>query len=86
MKKLLFIVIFFPLTVWTQSFTASVDENPVAENQQFQVSFTFSGKDMNGIDNFKAPSFSNFLLLSGPNQSTSIQFINGTQSASISYR
>ena len=85
MKKLLFIVIFFPLTVWTQSFTASVDENPVAENQQFQVSFTFSGKDMNGIDNFKAPSFSNFLLLSGPNQSTSIQFINGTQSASISY-
>ena len=86
MKKLLFIIILLlPLTLQGQSFTASVNENPVAENQQFQVTFTFSGKDINGLDNFKPPAFGKFLVLSGPNQSTSIQFINGAQSASISY-
>jgi len=86
MKKLLFIVfLYLPFTLEAQSFTASVDANPIADNQQFQVSFTFSGKDFNGLDNFKPPSFSNFLTLSGPNQSSSIQFINGVQSSSISY-
>jgi len=86
MKKLLFIVfLYLPFSLEAQSFTASVDANPIADNQQFQVSFTFSGKDFNGLDNFKPPSFSNFLTLSGPNQSSSIQFINGVQSSSISY-
>ena len=70
---------------FSQSFTASVSNNPVGLQDRFQITFTFSGNDINNIKNFSAPTFNNFLTLSGPNQSTSIQFINGAQSASISF-
>jgi len=74
----------FPLT-HAQEFTASVNETTVADNERFQVSFTFSGKSINNLSKFTPPAFENFMLLSGPNQSTSIQIINGAQSASLSY-
>ena len=86
MKKLLIILfLLLPLHIFAQKFTSSVDETTVADNQHFEVSFTFSGKNINGTRNFKPPKFSNFLVLSGPNQSTSIQIINGVQSGSLSY-
>ncbi|MGB5894992.1 MAG: BatD family protein [Ignavibacteriaceae bacterium] len=86
MKKLLIILfLFLPLHILAQSFVASVDQTTVADNQHFEVSFTFSGKNINGARNFKPPTFTNFLVLSGPNQSTSIQIINGVQSGSLSY-
>jgi len=86
MKKLLIILfLFLPLHIFAQSFVASVGQTTVEDNQHFEVSFTFSGKDIKGVRNFKPPAFSNFLVLSGPNQSTSIQIINGVQSASLSY-
>ncbi len=86
MKKLLIILfLFLPAHIFAQSFVASVAQTTVGENQHFEVSFTFSGKNINGVKNFKPPTFSNFLVLSGPNQSTSIQIINGVQSASLSY-
>jgi hypothetical protein len=86
MKKLLIILFFFlPLHIFAQKFVSSVDETTVADNQHFEVSFTFSGKNINGTRNFKPPKFRNFLVLSGPNQSTSIQIINGVQSGSLSY-
>ncbi len=86
MKKLLIILfLFLPAHIFAQSFVASVTQTTVGENQHFEVSFTFSGKNINGVKNFKPPTFSNFLVLSGPNQSTSIQIINGVQSASLSY-
>ena len=86
MKKivLLFFLLLQPL-IYSQSFTASTDETTVGDNQHFQVSFTFEGKDINGLKNFKPPAFENFMILSGPNQSTSIQIINGVQSGSLSY-
>jgi hypothetical protein len=68
-----------------QEFTASVDETTVADNERFQVSFTFSGKSINNLSKFTPPAFENFMILSGPNQSTSIQIINGAQSASLTY-
>jgi len=70
---------------FAQEFTASVKETTVADNERFQVSFTFSGKSINNLSKFTPPSFENFLILSGPNQSTSIQIINGAQSASLTY-
>ncbi len=73
------------LTVFAQSFTASVNNNKVGVNDRFEVSFTFSGKDVNALRNFNPPDFSNFLTLSGPNQSTSMQIINGVLSASRTY-
>jgi len=86
MKKLIIILfLFLPFQIFSQSFDASVGQTTVAENQHFEVSFTFSGKNINGVKNFKPPKFKNFLVLSGPNQSTSIQIINGDQSASLSY-
>ncbi len=86
MKKLFIIaLLILPFEIFPQSFTASVDETTVSVNDRFTVSFTFSGKDINGLKNFKPPAFRNFYVFSGPNQSTSIQFINGRQSASITY-
>jgi hypothetical protein len=70
---------------FAQEFTASVNQTTVADNERFQVSFTFSGSSINNLSKFTPPAFENFLILSGPNQSTSIQIINGAQSASLSY-
>lgn len=70
---------------YAQEFTASVNETTVADNERFQVTFTFSGKSINNLAKISPPSFENFMILSGPNQSTSIQIINGAQSASLSY-
>jgi hypothetical protein len=70
---------------FAQEFTASVNDNTVADNERFQVTFTFSGNSINNLSKFTPPAFNNFLILSGPNQSTSIQIINGAQSASLSY-
>ena len=71
--------------VSAQTFTASANDATVALNQQFQVSFTFAGQNVNGLSNFKAPDFKGFMVLSGPNQSTSMQFINGAVSGSATY-
>ncbi len=71
--------------IFAQEFTASVNETTVADNERFQVSFTFSGSSINNLSKFSPPAFENFIILSGPNQSTSIQIINGAQSASLTY-
>lgn len=87
MKKfflIIFLIVNFQL-LNAQSFTASVDKNPVAENERFEVSFSFEGSDINSIRNFSPPSFQNFRILSGPNQSTSMQIINGVVSASRTF-
>ncbi|MEE9448944.1 MAG: BatD family protein, partial [Ignavibacteriaceae bacterium] len=84
-KKIFAIIFFLPVFLFAQKFTASVNETTVADNERFQVSFIFSGKSINDLKNFKPPSFSNFLILSGPNQSTSIQIINGVQTASLTH-
>ena len=79
-----FLLLFLQVS-YSQEFTASVNETTVADNERFQVMFTFSGSSINNLSEFSPPSFSNFLILSGPNQSTSIQIINGAQSASLTY-
>ncbi|HVN47843.1 MAG TPA: BatD family protein [Bacteroidota bacterium] len=69
----------------TGSFTVSVDPNHVGVHEQFQVTFTFSGGDVNGVSNFKAPNFGSLIVMSGPSQSTSMQIVNGSISGSVSY-
>jgi hypothetical protein len=64
-----------------QNFSASVNRNPVGSNEQFQLSYTLSGSGTN----FRPPSLSDFMVLSGPNQSTSMQFINGAMSQSVTF-
>jgi hypothetical protein len=86
MIKILFTYFFlFSALLFAQEFTVSVDETTVSDNNPFQVSFTFSGSSINNLSKFSPPSFENFMILSGPNQSTSIQIINGAQSASLTY-
>jgi hypothetical protein len=87
MKKLftLFFFSFFIQYQFAQTFTASVDKNPVEQNDRFEVSFTFEGSDINSIRNFIPPSFNDFKILAGPNQSTSMQIINGAVSASRTF-
>ena len=62
-----------------QKFTAAVSKNRVAAGEVFQLDFSInaSGK------NFTPPSFGDFSVYSGPNQSTSMQIVNGSMSQSI---
>ncbi|MGI8892234.1 MAG: BatD family protein [Bacteroidia bacterium] len=68
-------------TAQDPAFTASVNNNPVSVGQQFQLSFRIEGSGKN----FQPPSLSDFQVLSGPNQSTSKQYINGNKSQSLTY-
>jgi len=67
------------------TFVASADRTTVGTGEQFEVAFTVSASDVNGAKNFKAPAFTPFVVLSGPNQSTNMQFINGQLSGSVSF-
>lgn len=62
-------------------FTASASQTTVATGQQFQIQFTLNA---NG-GGFTPPDLSNFRVLGGPNQSTSMSFINGSMSAQQSF-
>lgn len=62
------------------TFEASA-KSTVSVGERFQVSFTLN----NNGSSFKAPLFAGFDILSGPNQSTSMQFINGNMSQSLTY-
>jgi hypothetical protein len=62
------------------TFEASA-KSTVSVGERFQVSFALNN---NGAS-FKAPPFAGFDILSGPNQSTSMQFVNGAMSQSLTY-
>ena len=73
---------FFPFLSFGQSFKASAPSQ-VQLGQQFQITFTLD--DDGG--NFEAPDLSKFRILGGPNRSSSMSWVNGnmTQSLSLSY-
>jgi hypothetical protein len=85
MKKIIFFILVIARFVYSQSFTASVDNTTVSEGEPFEVSFTFQGSDINSLTNFVAPNFGGLKPISGPNHSTSMQIINGNVSASRSF-
>lgn len=64
------------------SFTATVDKKKLSANSTLQITFTLTNADGK---NFTPPSFSDFSVLSGPNQSTNMQYINGSMSRSVSF-
>lgn len=86
MKKIIFILTFIiSLTnvSFAQKLTAQASKTRVAVGEQFQISFTIN----TSCNNFQAPSLVNFDVYSGPNQSSSMTFVNGSmnQSVSLSY-
>ncbi len=84
-KIFLLLFLLYGSIILPQSFTASIDNNKVGINDRFQVSFTFTGTDINGVKNYSSPPFQHFLVLSGPNQSTNMEIINSTVSASRTF-
>ena len=65
------------------SFTASVDNTRISLGEQFEITFSLGGTSAGS--NFQPPPFNDFLVVGGPNQSTSMQFINGSVSSSVSW-
>lgn len=80
---LILLLVAAPAAAQDVSFTASVDRNRVEMGDQIELTFALNGG--NGGSNFRAPGLNDFLVLSGPNQSTNMQFINGSVSSSVTY-
>ena len=68
-------------SLFAQHFTASVSKATVGTGEQFEVSFSIDAN----ASGFEAPAFSGFDIYSGPNESTSVQFINGNVSQSVTF-
>ena len=66
-------------------FEAAVERNVVGLGEQFTLSFTLSNGGMGGGKNIQLPDLSQFHILAGPNQSSSMQFVNGAVSSSVTY-
>lgn len=77
---LFMLISLFSLQSFAQKFTAQTSKNRVSVGEVFQIAFTIN----TSASNFKAPSLSDFDVYSGPNQSTSMQIVNGSMSQSIS--
>jgi hypothetical protein len=73
----------FPTRLFAQTFSASVDKSTVAVGEQFTLTLDVDGAT--GVSNLKLPEMPNFMVLSGPNQSTNMQWVNGQVSQSISF-
>lgn len=63
------------------TFTAASSHSAVKTGDRFKIQFSTNAE----ISNFKAPNLSKFRVLSGPNQSTQMSWVNGKTSSSISY-
>ncbi len=63
--------------------SATVNKNKVAVTERFQLTITLSNGG--NIKDYKAPSMSDFMILGGPNQSSSYSSFNGQVSQSVSY-
>lgn len=84
MKKLIGILIGVIALVnvsLAQKLTAQASRTKVAVGETFQISYSLNS---NG-NNFKPPALNEFDVYSGPNQSTSMSFINGSMSQSITF-
>lgn len=62
-------------------FSASVDRKTLGMGQRFKLTFSLNSKG----SGFTPPNLADFHVISGPNQSTSMQWINGNFSSSLSY-
>jgi hypothetical protein len=74
-----------PVMAQEPTFEASVDHNPVGLGEQFTLVFTLNNGGMGGGKNLQLPVLTNFHVMAGPNQSSSMQFINGAVTSSVTY-
>jgi len=81
---LMFVLAPLLLTGADLKITASVSKNTVSIDDNFEFTVELKGPTSSFPD-IRLPDLSSFYTLSGPNQSTSIQFVNGAMSSSKSY-
>ncbi|MCZ6775344.1 MAG: BatD family protein [Ignavibacteria bacterium] len=67
------------------TFEASIDKNPVSLGNQFTLSLTLENAGAGSAKDLQPPDLSKFHIMGGPNQSSSMQFINGVMSSSVTY-
>jgi hypothetical protein len=67
------------------TFQASLDRTQVALGEQFTLQFTLTIGGNGSGKNFQLPDLSKFHIMSGPNESSSMQVINGSVSSSAIY-
>lgn len=70
-----------PVNAQAPFLAGTANKSTVGLNEQLQISYTLN---TNGRS-FQGPDLKDFTVLSGPNQSTSMQFVNGNISQSISF-
>ena len=84
LKKYISIVLLLLITSFAFSqvkFQAKVSKKKLAVNERLRIDFEMNRDG----DNFNPPSFSNFTLLGGPNQSVSHSWVNGVRSFKKTY-
>lgn len=84
------LLIFALIAAWSARaeetvFQAAVDRNPVGMGEQFTLSFTLTNAGAGGGKNLQVPDLSKFMIMAGPNQSSSMQIVNGSVSSSVTY-
>jgi hypothetical protein len=85
MNRLILLALFLVGNIYPQQLKVSADKTNVSVNERFEVYFEFEADNLNGIKSFKPPAFGGLQVISGPNQSSSMQIINGNASASITF-
>ena len=80
MVTLLSLAIFFAQA--QVKFYASTNTKQVPVNQNFQLNFTVENGQATQL---KPPAFNDFQVLSGPNTSSSMQWVNGDMTQSVTY-
>ncbi len=65
------------------TFEASIDKNPVSLGNQFTLSLTLENAGAGSAIDLQPPDLSKFHIMGGPNQSSSMQFINGVMSSFV---
>jgi hypothetical protein len=85
MKQVIFCIsfIFLFLSSFGQEikFTATASKRQVAVGERFQISFSINSS----ASSFTPPDLGAFDILSGPNQSTSVQIVNGNYAQALTY-
>lgn len=70
----------FSISLHAQKLTVQVSANKVQVGQAFQIVFSINAQP----STYTPPNFKDFDIFSGPNQSTSMQYVNGSMSTSFS--
>jgi len=67
------------------TFQAGLDRAQVGIGEQFTLQFTLANAGTGGGANLQLPDLGKFHIMSGPNESSSMQIVNGAVSSSVTY-